>query len=346
MKFIKGLLLIVLALILVYFIIAIFSPTSAHVEREIEIEAPAEEVWSKISEFKNWEAWSPWKENDPSIINTFTGENGAVGSKMSWTSDSSGVGYMEILETRPNELLKAKLAFIEPRESNSENIFVLTEENGKSILSWSDHSEFSFFSRPFMLLMGINSAMMDSMMGPDFEKGLLNIKNLTENSIGSNIPIEITHVEMPSKNYLGIRHKTTIEEVMQADFYGTNYAKIGTALGGAKLAPAGSPVAIYYSWNMEDSTTEIVPALPVAAILDPKIEGVEFLALPAGKAVKAAYYGPYKESVVAHFKLDDYCKANGIETGLTIEEYANDPESVSSPNEILTNIYYYIVKKE
>ena len=107
MKFLKGLLITLIALFAVYVLLSFFLPSNTYVERNVEINAPAETVWSTIFVFKNWEAWSPWIENDPSINNVYTGTDGDLGSKMSWTSDSSGVGFMEILESVPNEKLVA-----------------------------------------------------------------------------------------------------------------------------------------------------------------------------------------------------------------------------------------------
>lgn len=341
MKFIKGLLITVLALILIYVILALFAPSSTHVERSMEMNAPAEAVWSKISEFKNWENWSPWKEKDPSIVNTYTGNDGEVGSKMSWTSDSSGVGYMEIKETVANEKLVAKLAFTEPWESSSEDTFILTEADGKTTVSWSDHMEIPFMARPMMMFMGMNTEKMDEMMGPDFEKGLANIKKLAEESNSMPQPTVISESEMTETTYLGIRHKTAMSEVMKQEFFATNYGKLMGALGEKGIEPSGMPVAIYYSWNEEDSTVEVVPAIPVTSTEELDLEGMEIVTLPAGTAVKAAYYGPYEGAMSAHMKIGEYCKTNAIETGIVMEEYANDPTTVESPNEYLTNIYYF-----
>ncbi|MDA9775800.1 SRPBCC family protein [Flavobacteriales bacterium] len=339
MKFLKGLLITLIALFAVYVLLSFFLPSNTHVERNVEINAPAGTVWSKISVFKNWEAWSPWIENDSSINNVYTGTDGDLGSKMSWTSDSSGVGFMEILESVPNEKLVAILAFTEPWESSSEDTFILTEKDGKTTVSWSDHMEINFWARPIMFAMGMNTDKMDEMMGPDFEKGLANIKKLSE---GVSKPLKIIEAELPESIYLGIRHKTTISEVMKSDFYATNFGKIMGALAGNENKITGPPVAIYYSFNEEDSTIEIVPAFPVSdASLS--FDGMEVITMPKGKVVKAAFYGPYNESASVHYALDDYTKEKGLKTGLVVEEYANDPTTVSSPDEILTNIYYYIV---
>ncbi|MGB1039859.1 MAG: GyrI-like domain-containing protein, partial [Flavobacteriales bacterium] len=142
-----------------------------------------------------------------------------------------------------------------------------------------------------------------------------------------------------------VRQNTTMAEVMTQEFYSSNFMKLGMALGENKLEMTGHPSAVFYAWNEEDSTAEVLPAFPVAAGSKVSTEGMEIVDIPAGKVVKAAYYGPYEGGAGAHKKIGEYCKANNIKTGLTIEEYANDPTTVASPDEILTNIYYFIIEE-
>ncbi|MDA9261815.1 GyrI-like domain-containing protein, partial [Flavobacteriales bacterium] len=234
-----------------------------------------------------------------------------------------------------------KLAFTEPWESSSEDTFVLTESEGKTSVSWSDHMKIPFIIRPMMMFMGMNTDKMDEMMGPDFEKGLSNIKKLAESN---STEMKISQVEMPATNYLGIRHKTTFSEVMTSEFFGTNYGQLMGFIGKEKIQMSGSPAAIYYSWNETDSTTEVLPCIPVSNTETIIPEGMEIVSLPLSKAVKAAYYGPYNGASSAHIKLGAYCKENNIVTGTVIEEYANDPTAVASESEILTNIYYLIIE--
>lgn len=340
MKFIKGLLITLVALLVVWVILALFSPSETHVERNIEIDAPAETVWSNISVFKNWESWSPWKEKDPTIDNTYSGNDGEVGSRMSWTSDSSGVGYMEILEVIPNEKLVAKLAFTEPWESSSEDTFILSETDGKTTVTWSDHINIPFFARPMMMFMGINSEMLDASMGPDFEKGLENIKSLSETN---EIDVEVSKVEMNKINFLGIRHNTTMAEVMTQEFFASNYQKIYGVVATDSIPLAGNASCIYFTWNVEDSTSEAFPCIPVDSNYTVAPEGMELVSIEASNMVKGTFQGPYNGAMVAHIKIGEYCKANNIKTGLVYEEYVN-AATAASEEELITNIYYQIIE--
>lgn len=340
MKFLKGLLFTLIALILVYLIIAIFSPNNYSVTRELTVDSSIEAVWNQINTFEKWQNWSPWKQKDSTLTSSFEGTPGEVGSKTSWVGDPelSGTGSMTLKESIPNEKFVYDLEFPE-WESTSEGYIMLEDaENGGTKITWNDQGELPFIMRPLGLF-----GMFDRMMGPDFENGLENMKVSAQSFVPNSKTLTITEIELPAISYLGIRHKTTMAEVMEAEFYSSNYGVIMGALSGNEDKVTGAPVAIYYSWNESDSTTEIVPAIPVN---DSTLsyEGTEMVSIPAGKAVKAAYYGPYAGSENAHYALDAYVKEKELKTGLVVEEYANDPTTVASPEEILTNIYYYILE--
>lgn len=344
MKILKGLLITVLAILAIWVLLALFSTPSTHVERSLEINAPAETVWSKISEFKKWEKWSPWKEKDPTINNTYTGTEGEVGSKMSWVSDSSGVGYMELLEVIPNEKMVAKLAFTEPWESSSEDTFTLSENEGKTTVTWADHMDIPFLARPIMLFMGMNNEKMDEMMGPDFEKGLQNIKALAESdNTTSSQEIAVTKEEVGEAKFLGIRHKTSMSEVLKQEFFATNFGKIFGVVSSQNIQMAGNSSCIYFEWNEVDSTAEAFPCVPVTNSLEEAPEGMEIVTIPAGNVVKASFKGSFTGAMAAHQKIAEYCTSNNIKTGIVYEEYVN-AATVTDENEMITNIFYQIIE--
>ena len=338
MKFIKGLLITLLALFAIWVILALFSSKGYDVTREIKTEASPEQIWNQISEFEKWQSWSPWKAKDPSMESEYQGTPGTIGSKTSWVGDPelSGTGNMTINEVVPNNKLGYDLQFGDI--SSSKGFIEINKVEDSSKITWNDKGDLPFLMRPMALF-----GMFEKMMGPDFEAGLAKIKELAE-SDNSSTPKEIviSQVDMTETKYLGVRHKTTISELMKAEFFGTNFGNIMGAMDKENIQMAGYPSCIYYDWNEVDSTAEALPCIPFASSITKIPEGMEVVTAPTCKALKAAYYGPYNGAAVAHMKLDEYCKANAIKTGLVIEEYANDPTEVAE-SDILTNIYYLIL---
>lgn len=334
MKFIKGLLVSITALIVVYVIICFFAPKKLSVEKSIEITASKSQVMEQIANFKNWEKWSPWVEKDSTIKNTFTGEDGTAGSSMSWTSMESGDGNMKITEATEDQM-NYDLNFTKPWVSSSKGNFNLSENDGVTTVTWSNNMDFSFIQRGMMLFMGI-----DKVIGESFERGLKNISNLGYKVESK--PIKISEIEYMGNTFLGIRNKTTIKEAMTQEFYATNYGKIAGLFVQNKWKIPAKRVAVFYDWNEVDSTCEVFPAFVVSPETETAAEGFEVVTLEKSKAVVAEYYGDYTGAYQAHIELGEYFKENNLKSGLVIEEYVNDPKEVPV-EELLTKIYYLII---
>ena len=338
MKIIKGLLITLLALLVIWIILALFSPKGYNVSREITTEASLEKVWNQISTFEKWQNWSPWKINDSNLKSKYEGTSGSVGSMTSWVGDpQSGTGNMTITEVIPNSKLGYDLQFEE--FPVSKGFIEITEENGISTISWNNKGDLPFFMRPVTFF-----GMFDNMMGPNFEVGLLILKELAESSPEPlKKEIEVSQVEMPEVNCLGIRHKTTMAKVMTKEFFETNYQTIFAAIGEVNIQVTGNSSCIYYSWNELDSTTEVFPCVSVSSSLEIAPVGLQLVLVPASRAVKSTYYGSAEESMATHLKIDDYCKEYNLKTGLVIEEYVN-AATATSEDELITNIYYQIIE--
>ena len=144
------------------------------VERSTEIDTPASAVYEQIIAHKNRGAWSPWESKDPNMTKGYEGPEAGVGSIYTWSSENEdvGTGRMEVLEVRENEYMKNELSFTEPFESTSTIEWNLTEENGVTKAVWTNSGEMPAMMSMFMDL--------DEQLGPDFEKGLANLKKLCE----------------------------------------------------------------------------------------------------------------------------------------------------------------------
>lgn len=343
MKFLKRLLIAIASLLGVYLILALFGPKEYTVERSRVMQAPKDAVWQQISSFQNWPNWSPWQEKDPSVENQFKGEKETVGSMMSWVGDPdlSGTGSMEITKLSREENIYYKLKFEVPFEMESDGGFELTEDGDQVKVSWYDHGNIPFLMRPMMMFMDL-----DSQIGPDFERGLEKLDSVAslskmDNSLPPNS--NISEVDFPAKDFVGIRHKISMAEAMKSEFYAENFGKLGQLLGEKQVDMAGMPVTIVYSWNEQDSTTEMVPAFPIMNTDFEPGEGFEMIHMEGRRAVLGKHFGSYESTGEMHVAIEKYLNENGLKSDLVIEEYANDPQEVA-PEEVLTNIYYLIVE--
>ena len=154
-------------------------PGQAHVERDILIGAPAAEVFPYISDFRAWENWSPWAKIDPNAEFTLSGSG--LGQRMEWASDNADVGHgsQEVISFEAPSSMKTHLEF--EGQGVADATFSLEESNGQTRVSWSLDSNMSE-NTPLLLkpISNYFAAMMDSLVGPQYEAGLASLKNLVE----------------------------------------------------------------------------------------------------------------------------------------------------------------------
>lgn len=179
MKFMIGLLKFILIVAILYVASAGFAKSSYRVERSRLINASPKLVYNQIGILRNWEAWSPWREKDATVQNTYEGRDAENGSIMKWTGDKekSGTGQITIIQADPPYSMLYKLSFLVPFEMSSTGTFVLSSNDpDKTKLNWIDSGNIPFLWRPLMMFMD-----MDQQMGPDFERGLFKIDSICSN---------------------------------------------------------------------------------------------------------------------------------------------------------------------
>jgi carbon monoxide dehydrogenase subunit G len=167
---------------LVIVILVIFiavQPSSFRVERAATVAAPPEVVFAQINDFHNWQAWSPWAQLDPDMKLTYDGPEAGQGARYAWTGNKkAGEGRMEIIESRPAELIKINLEFIKPFAAKNLTEFTFTPAGDATKVTWAMSGDNGFMGKAFGLFMK-----MDKLVGGDFEKGLASIKQISEKAV-------------------------------------------------------------------------------------------------------------------------------------------------------------------
>jgi uncharacterized protein YndB with AHSA1/START domain len=162
--------------VVVFVLVVALQPSEFHVVRSATISASPAEVFAQVNDFHNWEAWSPWAKLDPACKNTFEGAPAGTGAVFKWSgNDQVGEGSMTILESRPPEQIRIKLDFVRPFESTCNVEFQFKPEGEQTAVTWSMAGENNFIGKVFCLFMN-----MDKTLGGEFEKGLAQMKAVTE----------------------------------------------------------------------------------------------------------------------------------------------------------------------
>ena len=173
MKTFKIVGIVVMALLIILGIVIAMQPSEAHLEKSIVIHAPAASIFPEISNFKNFNTWSPWSKMDPDVKHTYEGTDGTVGSRMNWDGPKTGKGSQWIEELEVDKRVKCGMSF-EGFEGTLASEFILEPEGAGTKVTWTyDGPNKGLAGKATWIIMG-------AMISSQFDQGLKDLKSLVE----------------------------------------------------------------------------------------------------------------------------------------------------------------------
>ncbi len=174
MKLVQWTLAAVGALVLLLLLGGLFMPSAFSVQRSAVINAPPKKIYDLVVEPKKWMQWSVWAKRDPGMKVTYSGPPFGMGARWSWVSKSEGTGSMEFTRVEPDRAVEYALSFPD-YGMRSSGALRLEPSGDATKITWTNSGDVG--GNPLKHYL---AAMMDRMVGPDFEAGLANLKTLAE----------------------------------------------------------------------------------------------------------------------------------------------------------------------
>ena len=171
---IKAIIFFIMAFTVVFYGGAYMLPGEARVERAIIIAAPPDKVFEIAANLRRVPDWSPWVAVDPATAFSFEGPVQGVGQVMRWASNNPmvGSGTLKITEFVPDTRLATVTEYAGFGTSTATMSFA--PEGAGTRITWVFVSKLpGVFDRWAGL--GI-----DSTVGAEYDKALLNLKALAE----------------------------------------------------------------------------------------------------------------------------------------------------------------------
>jgi len=101
MRFLKGLLVVLVVLVAGIVAVGFLMPSQYRVERTARISAPPERVYALLADPREWKRWSEWNRRDPAMKITYAGPPSGQGAAWAWESKSEGEGRMTFTSADP-----------------------------------------------------------------------------------------------------------------------------------------------------------------------------------------------------------------------------------------------------
>ena len=335
MKSIKYILLLLLILVIGVSIYIAVQPNSFEVTRTKTLNAPQSVVYNNIIDFKNWEAWNSWKDENPDIIITLPEQTKGVGGSYTW-QDDDGVGSMTTIATEPMKTIAQEMQFGEfPKSDVTWNL--QPNANGSTEVTWTiSGKDLPFGFKMFSAFMGG----MEKQIGPHFERGL----TLLDSVLQAEMKVYSINVEGVTQHSGGYYLYNTTS-CKFSDFkqkMATMLGEVGAYAISHNVTMAGKPFILYHKWDEENDTIMFSACVPTnsrivsdeAEILTGKLESFTTV-----KTVLKGDYSNLKETWDATMKYITERNLEMIEAGPMLETYLTDPISEPNPAKWITEVY-------
>ena len=155
--------------------LALSKPDSYHVQREIEIAAPASTVWENLHDFRRWTKWSPWEHEEAGVERSYAGPASGVGASYAWQGKDIGSGELRIEDSKPPERLAIRLQLSKPLPETNQLSFELTPSPATTHVSWSMSGPRRFAARLLSVIVST-----DAFIARDLDRGLERLKLVCE----------------------------------------------------------------------------------------------------------------------------------------------------------------------
>ncbi len=173
MKIAKIIGVVVLVIIAILGIVIALQPSHAHIEKSISINAPTSVIFPEVSNYRNFNEWSPWSKMDPDAEYTYEGIDGTVGAKMNWEGEKSGEGSQWIIEIEENQRVKNRMTFGGYEGEFYSEFRLEPNENGTTVVWTYDGPNQGLAGKAAWVIMG-------TMLSSQYDQGLRDLKKRVE----------------------------------------------------------------------------------------------------------------------------------------------------------------------
>jgi len=312
-------------------------PSHAHLERTVEIAAPACNVYALVDNFGRFQEWSPWAGLDPATVYTYAGPERGVGASMHWVSQDErvGIGTQTIRAATECARVEHTLEF-EGMGSSQAAMALTSGAPGTTKVVWSLDTDFGvdLVARYF-------GTQYDAMIGPDYERGLASLKAIAE--AGPQVDIaglspEVVDVSASPIAFVATRSTRDPEAWTKA--VGDAYGLVGVFMGTQGLTQSGPPVAVITAESNDGYAIDAgIPFNPPPTLSPTTDPDVRIGATPQGRALKLVHKGAYAGLEPLLAKAKAYMALRKLDRGGPIwEVYVSDPGTTDTA-EVETDVY-------
>ncbi|SFT43992.1 Predicted transcriptional regulator YdeE, contains AraC-type DNA-binding domain [Lishizhenia tianjinensis] len=299
-----------------------------NVDKSIFIDVKPSEVYEKLMDFNHWKVWSPWTITEKEVVVTVDENN----QHYHWKGNLVGEGEMRITGSTPNSSIEVDLNFIKPFKSKAKVAFIIKAEQEGSRVHWTLDNKLPFFMFFF-------KNMMTAMIGMDYNRGLLMLKEyLEEGKVKSNLEF-VGNSSLEAMYYIGRKTTTSMDTI--SDAMTQDYKALYDITKSNDLDVRDHAFSIYHEWKLAKNQTTYTAAIGLYSLPDKVPNGFVVGNIPAQDTYVVKHTGPYHHignawsAIFMRDRAKIFKKDKNFDP---IELYLNSPEN-TAPEDLVTEIH-------
>lgn len=341
MKILKYLLFLILLIIIGSAIYFGTKDGSYDIENSITIAAPSETVFEKVNDFKSWESWTAWKDDDPDMEFNFAEKTSGEGASFAWEGDRSG--SIKTVKVIPNKEIHQEFTFEAPLgKRNAEMNWKFEDMDDSTKVVWNTRGEHTLVDKIFYALRGtdfkapinkMNRAALSNIseeVVSEMKKYSINVDGVTE--YGGGYYMYTTSV---AKNQELIPRSMTL------------MTHVKNFVSRHNLNKSGKPFTLYNERDTSNNTVIFSSCVPVKEkVITPDGSSIVCGFMEPVYAVKTTLKGDYINLPEAIREGMEYIADEGLQLNLDrkiFEVYETDISEEPNPAKWVTDIYIPIV---
>ncbi|RZK10480.1 MAG: transcriptional regulator [Flavobacterium sp.] len=302
------------------------------IEQSTVIKVPKEVVFNYVNDYRNWEQWGSWKEDDASMKFVYPDNTVGQGGSYTWKG-SDGDGEMKTVFVKQNDSIAQKVT---SDSNNYTSNITFKDTVGGTKVTWRSKGSVDFMSKVYATFNGGINKMMNTM----YERSLNNLNHVITKEINT-FTVEVNGiVQKPASFYIKQTATTKLKDMQSS--LNPMLQKMITFFKNNSMTMNGKPFVIYESVDAQAGTITFSVGGPLREeiFLAPGSD-ISVARLEAFSALKTTLTGDYSHRDEAISKAKNHISKNNIQQNTALkymDVYLKNASDVKSPSKWVTEI--------
>lgn len=308
------------------------------VKESVVIDAPTSLVYDKVNDYKTWEEWGPWKQEDPTMVFNYPEKTSGEGASYSWNGEEVD-GSMRTTQAIPNQRLEQDITFITPGGERQAKVYWQFEnlEEGTKV-TWGMQGEHTLMDKAYFTFSGYD---FDAEMLKMYKLGLDSLsQTILEDMQAYNIKVDGL-TQYSGGFYMYTTTSTTLENVTDKAF--ELIPQVERFMEGNTITISGKPLTLYNAKDPATNSAIISGGIPTTSrIVVPDDSAILCGFMPSYTVIKTTLKGDLSNMEEAWEKTEAYKTQNGYsqaEGSAIFEVYVKGAEDDPNPATWITELY-------